>query len=179
MFRADLSPSEIFEYGSFGGTYWRPIYSNVTKRYYSNVHKLYKSLKNIQDNVMILPYEKYDININKYKVKVGTTLEYWELKNWINPLHPYGWIHWYISYYEGNRCEDDKRQISRYNNIGKRFKKRLVNIILKKYHELVRNNIDNIEILVSLINDYSISPKIRQTLQHWGQKIALKDFEKL
>ena len=29
-FRPDLSPKEIFELGSFGGTYWRPITSRVT-----------------------------------------------------------------------------------------------------------------------------------------------------
>ena len=27
-------------------------------------------------------------------------------------------------------------------------------------------------------NDFSISPKIRQTLQHWGYKLTKKDFEK-
>ena len=29
-FQPNLSPKEIFHLGSFGGTYWRPIYSSVT-----------------------------------------------------------------------------------------------------------------------------------------------------
>ena len=30
-FRPNLTPKEIFKLGSFGGTYWRPIFSSVTK----------------------------------------------------------------------------------------------------------------------------------------------------
>ena len=33
-FTPNLTPSEIFQRGSFGGTYWRPIYSRVTKKNY-------------------------------------------------------------------------------------------------------------------------------------------------
>ena len=40
-FTPNLTPREIFKLGSFGGTYWRPIYSNVTKKHYKNVHKKY------------------------------------------------------------------------------------------------------------------------------------------
>jgi hypothetical protein len=42
-FTPNLSPREIFKLGSFGGTYWRPIYSSVTKKNYKNVHKQYPS----------------------------------------------------------------------------------------------------------------------------------------
>ena len=31
-FRPNLTPREIFSLGSFGGTYWRPIYSSITKK---------------------------------------------------------------------------------------------------------------------------------------------------
>ena len=31
-------------------------------------------------------------------VKVGTTLEYWQDKNWISETHPYGWMHWYCDF---------------------------------------------------------------------------------
>ena len=31
-FQPNLTPREIFKLGSFGGTYWRPIYSAVTKK---------------------------------------------------------------------------------------------------------------------------------------------------
>ena len=41
-FKPNLSPSEIFNAGSFGGTYWRKIYSNITK----NITKT--NIKNIR-----------------------------------------------------------------------------------------------------------------------------------
>ena len=36
-FKPNLTPQEIFELGSFGGTYWRPIYSSITKKKYKNI----------------------------------------------------------------------------------------------------------------------------------------------
>ncbi len=156
-FKPNLSPDEIFTKGAFGGTYFRPIKSNITSKKYINHHLKYKSLlKNIQENKLVLPYENYDKNINKYKVKVGTTLEFWETKNWINYSHPYGWVEWYCDFYNGNRNNDDKRQISRWIKTAgenSRFRKRLINLIKKNK---------------STYNDYKISPKIRQTLLHWN-----------
>ena len=35
-FRPNLTPGEIFQMGSFGGTYWRPIRSSVAKKNYKN-----------------------------------------------------------------------------------------------------------------------------------------------
>ena len=37
-FKPNLTPREIFLMGSFGGTYWRPIYSCVTNKNYKNKH---------------------------------------------------------------------------------------------------------------------------------------------
>ena len=31
-FTPNLTPRQIFLLGSFGGTYWRPIYSQITKK---------------------------------------------------------------------------------------------------------------------------------------------------
>ena len=41
-FSPNLTPRDIFRLGSFGGTYWRPIYSHVTNKHYKNVHRKYK-----------------------------------------------------------------------------------------------------------------------------------------
>ena len=38
-FKPNVSPRDIFKKGSFGGTYWRPIYSSITNRNYKNQHK--------------------------------------------------------------------------------------------------------------------------------------------
>ena len=39
-FRPNLTPKEVLQKGSFGGTYFRPIYSRVTQQHYSDVWKV-------------------------------------------------------------------------------------------------------------------------------------------
>lgn len=164
-FRPNLTPQEMFRLGSFGGTYWRPIYSRVTRQHYKNVHKKYKSWwKGIPESHLISA--NYDIQKNKYKCKVGTSLEFWEGKNWITKYNPYGWVHWYCDFYRGRRCPDDERQISRWLGLAGprgRFMRFLVTQILKKKGSY---------------NDETVSPKIRQVLQHWGYKLTKSDFDK-
>ena len=165
-FKPNLTPQEIFELGSFGGTYWRPIYSFITKKKYKNKHKNYPKSwwKNISNENLIKNFEDYDISLNNYKVKVGTTLEFWEEKTWISKHHPYGWIQWYCDFYLGKRSPDDIRQVNRWIRTAgpnSRFRKRLINLINKNKTKY---------------NNYKISPKIRQTLQHWAYKLTLYDF---
>lgn len=163
-FRPNLTPQQIFERGSFGGTYWRPIYSTVTNKKYKNKHKKYpKVWFDLPNNMLINEWVNYDKSINKYNVKVGSTLEEWEEKEWINKKHPYGWVQWYCDFYSGERCSDDERQITRWKRTAgpnSRFRKALINKIIK-------NN--------TSYNDYNISPKIRQTLQHWAYDLKKKD----
>lgn len=164
-FIPNLTPYQIFKLGSFGGTYWRPIYSSVTGKKYKNVHKKYKCLNDLSNNLLTKPYEEYDKSLNKYNVKVGTTLEFWEEKNWISKYHPYGWVQWYCDFYEGKRCPDDERQINRWIRTAgpnSRFRRALINMIKKR-----KGN----------YNDFTISPKIRQTLQHWGYVLTKHDFD--
>lgn len=162
-FKPNLTPKEIFELGSFGGTYWRPIHSAVTGRDYHNVHKEYPWFKDIPDRLLITDWNHYDKSLNKYKVKVGTTLDFWESSGWISEYNVYGWVHWYCDFYSGKRCPDDSRQVKRWIQTAgpnSRFRKRLINMIKAKN---------------STYNDYSISPAIRQTLQHWGYQLTEKD----
>ena len=77
-FKPNLTPYQIFKNGSFGGTYWRPIYSRITKKKYKNVHKQYKFLQGIDEKY--LSQSKCDHTINKYKVNSGSSLEEWENK---------------------------------------------------------------------------------------------------
>lgn len=166
-FRPNLTPKEIFAAGSFGGTYWRPIYSSVTGKKYKNQHKKYPSSwwKGIPENKLTKEWHEYDKTINTYGVQVGTTLEFWEEKHWITKHHPYGWVQWYCDFYNGERGPDDERQISRWLKTAgpkSRFRKYLINLINKKN---------------TSYNDLSISPKIRQTLQHWGYRLTEKDFK--
>ena len=163
-FTPNLTPRQMFELGSFGGTYWRPIYSKITGKSYKNVHKRYPYWANIPPEDLVS--ETYDTKKNKYQCKVGTSLEFWEGKKWITKYHPYGWVHWYCDFCMGRRCPDDARQISRWAGLAGpngRFRKFLVTQILKKR---------------GTWNDNTTSPKIRQVLQHWGYKLSLADFQK-
>ena len=67
-FRPNLTPREMFKMGSFGGTYWRPIYSSVTDKKYKDQHKKYPASwwKNISPNLLTRPWDEYDKNINTY-----------------------------------------------------------------------------------------------------------------
>ena len=172
-FQPNLTPREIFEKGSFGGTYWRPIYSSVVNKDLKNQHRSKKwnvdeIFKGLDDN--ILTKSKCDIKINKYKVRVGQSLEEWERKrkggSWIREDDPYGWVQWYCRFYNGRRLNngEDERQISRWAGIASergRFRRWLVTLILK-------NN--------SAWNDFTVSPSIRQTLQHWAYVLRKSDF---
>lgn len=165
-FRPNLTPREIFLKGSFGGTYWRPIFSQITGKNYKNKHKKYPKSwwKNIPNNWLTNDWEKYDKGINTYKVEVGTTLEFWESKNWISEYQPYGWVQWYCDFYNGKRGPDDKRQIGRWGRTAgprSRFRRMLINLIKKKG---------------TTYDDFSVSPKVRQTLQHWGYILTKRDF---
>jgi len=167
-FTPNLTPKQMFELGSFGGTYWRPIKSKFFKKKLKNKHKKYIWLNNIDSDTLTRPFDEYDKKINKYGVKVGTTLEFWEEKGWIDKKDPYGWVQWYCEFYSGRRSKDDERQISRWSKLAGsngRFRKWLVTQILKKG---TKDDWDN----------YNISPAIRQTLQHWGYKLTKKDFDK-
>ena len=165
-FKPNLSPREMFRLGSFGGTYWRPIYSHVTNKHHKNVHRKYPKSwwSGIPESHLSSP--DYDKSINKYKVKVGTTLEFWEGKKWIRKSHPYGWVHWYCDFYNGKRGPDDARQIERWKSLAGprgRFMRFLVTQIIKNG---------------ASYNDESVSPKIRQVLQHWGYKLTKSDYDR-
>ena len=112
-FRPNLSPQEMFEIGIMGGSYFRTICSPRTNKTYKNRYKKYKSLKNIPKYKIC--GETYNKNINLYRVKSGSSYKEWMESNWINEnVDPYGWIEWYINFYEGRRSKDDERQIKRW-----------------------------------------------------------------
>ena len=101
------------------------------------------------------------MNVNKYGVKCGTSLRFWENKGWINKIDPYGWFQWYFRYWLGRRSKDVKRQIDRWKKIVSRFSGKLLKMIRDAGGKF---------------DDYSISPKIRQILLHWGYELTEKDF---
>eukprot|EP00808_Paulinella_micropora_P008707 g60504.t1 len=173
-FTPNLSPAEVLQMGSFGGGYFRDIYSSVTKQHYTQVWKELPEewLKGLKIPTQVAS-SKYRNEVNKYKVNCGVKegvedtfgLSAWEAKGWIVKQDPYGWFQWYCRFFQGRRSEDDERQIDRWRKVcGKtgRWKQNLIAKCLasgKAY------------------DDESVSPVVRQTLQHWGYALNEKDFQ--
>ena len=95
-FNPNETPIEVIREGVFGSTYFRDIYSGINGKWYKNLWKKFDQLKNIDTKFYASDY--YDINVNKYGVKCGTSLRFWENKGWINKIDSYGWFHWYFRY---------------------------------------------------------------------------------
>jgi len=167
-FKPNLSPKEVLQLGSFGGTYFRPIYSSVTKQKYgSEVWKELPSdwLEGLNVKTQVAS-SIYDDSKNKYKSKCGASLEEWESSGWMRAQDPYGWFQWYCRFYQGRRTDDDARQISRWSKCcgpKGRWKNNLISKIAKAG---------------VAYDNFGISPVVRQTLQHWGYVLTKEDFEK-
>ena len=87
-FKRNKTPAEIIKEGAFGGTHFRDIYSGVNSKWYKNSWKEFDVLENIDQKYYCSDY--YDVSINKYGVKCGTSSKFWENKGWINKQDPYG-----------------------------------------------------------------------------------------
>merc|ERR1712241_1389274 len=165
-FRPNMTPKEVLQAGSFGGTYFRPIKSSVTGLKYN---KMWDELpQNWLEGLNIkkmISSTNYDEKVNTYKSKCGGSLEMWETSGWIKDLDPYGWFMWYCRFYLGRRSDDDERQIGRWKNCTGpkgRWKNNLIG-------KIARAGV--------AYNNRGISPVIRQTLQHWAYTLTEKDYK--
>ena len=158
-FGANKTPVEIIREGAFGRTYFRDIYSVINGKWYKKSWQEFDQLKNIDQNFYRSDY--YNVSVNKYGVNCGTSLRFWKNKGWINNIDPYGWFRWYFRYWLSRRSKDDERQINRWKKFVSRFRGKLVKMIKD---------------VGSKYDDYSISPKIRHILLHWGYELTEKDF---
>ena len=87
-------------------------------------------------------------------------MRFWKNSGWIKEQDPYGWFQWYCRYYLGRRSSDDERQIKRWIGIVSRFKSILVKMIKDKGAKF---------------DNYTVSPKIKQILLHWGYELVESD----
>ena len=106
-FDANKTPIEVIREGAFENTYFRDIYSGINGKWHKNPWREFDQLKNIGQKDYCSDY--YDVSVNKYGVKCGTLLRFWENKGWINKIDPYGWFRWYFMYWLDRRSDDDKR----------------------------------------------------------------------
>ena len=71
-FGKNETPVEIIKEGGFGGTYFRDLYSGINDKLYRKSWKEFNELNNIDQKYYCSNY--YDIIVNKYDVKCGTSL---------------------------------------------------------------------------------------------------------
>jgi hypothetical protein len=173
-FRPNLTPKEVLQLGSFGGGYFRPIFSKVTVKAYDRVwEELPEDWIEGMDVETQVASTVYRIELNKYKVNCGGKVNkadafgqhLWEQSGWIEAQDPYGWFMWYCRFYQGRRSDDDSRQIGRWAKcagLKGRWKQNLIGKCLSKGLRY---------------DDGSVSPVVRQTLQHWAYRLTETDFE--
>ena len=104
LFKPQLTPKKMLRLGVFGGSYFGLKIKEYPKSWFKNV-KLSK---------------KFDVNLNRFKVKSGLSRKHWQEKGWIFKEDPLGWFQWYCRYSMGRRIESlDKIQIKRWKNFNR------------------------------------------------------------
>ena len=131
-FRPDLSPKEMLTLGVFGGRYLNDCKGEFPKNWFTKAK---------------LSPEKYDKDLNFFKIKASQSLAEWQKKGWIHPDDPRGWFQWYARYYIGRRHKDDERQIKRWVN-------------MKRHISWLQG--------ACRVGDIFCRPRQRQALLHWA-----------
>ena len=107
IFKPELSPKKMLELGVFGGAYFGEKISEYPKSWFEKA-KLSK---------------KFDVKLNRFKVKAGLTRKEWEDKGWIFKEDPLGWFQWYCRFSNGRRIKSiDEIQIKRWKNFTRHVK---------------------------------------------------------
>ena len=155
-FKAYLTPKDILLNGAFGGAYFgrRELEGD-----YDYQSLFQETLSDVPATLYLQP--KYITKMNMFKVKSGMPYDYWKDRGWMHNDDPYGWFEWYLKYYNGRRHEDDARQIHRWEGV--------CGIKGRWRNRLYKN--------ISETGNWQISPRIQQSLLHWGYLANIKDYE--
>lgn len=166
-FHPNLTPAEVLRSGSFGGYYFRPIASGVTGLVHVDAWREFPEdwFTGMNPALQLANPSKEPARVNKFKVDCGQDLRAWEESGWINAQDPFGWFQWYCRFYLGRRTEDDARQISRWVGVAGAKGRWKTNLI----HKVVLAKAE--------YTDPSVSPVVRQTLQHWGYSLSKEDYD--
>ena len=105
-----------------------------------------------------------------------------ENNGWIKDIDPYGWFQWYYRYYYGRHISSVASETSRVNKVNAVNRVNEMSEVSKDERKIKRwLGIVNRSkgILVKMIkdkgtkfDDFSVSPKIRQILLHWGYELV-------
>jgi len=131
-FKPQLTPKEMLQLGVFGGKYMTDCEKEFQKSWFTTAK---------------LSPEKYNKDLNFFKVKASKPLAYWNAKLWIHPQDPRGWFQWYCRYYMGRRSDDDARQIKRWK-------------AMTRHIAQLQKNCPK--------GAYECRPRQRQALLHWA-----------
>jgi hypothetical protein len=101
-FRPELTPPQMLALGIFGGKYMTDCAAEYPEDWFAAAK---------------LCPDRHDPALNYFGVNASQPLSYWREKGWIHPEDPRGWFQWYCRYYLGRRCDDDARQIRRWQAI--------------------------------------------------------------
>ncbi|KAJ8606155.1 hypothetical protein MRB53_041162 [Persea americana] len=174
-FTPNKTPEEMLREGCFGGSYYRPLRSRklgiVVEEDWKELPKSWIDGLNIETH---LTSPEYDPEVNKYKVACGQSIEEWEKAGWISHEHDVrGWFQWYTRFYQGRRCDDDDRQVSRWKKcVGETGRWRRT--LIKKYlllgiKEVFDDGADE--------DAPEVSPVVHQTCHHWAYEVRQDDLD--
>ena len=100
IFKPQLTPKKMLELGVFGGSYF--VDGDI-----SEFPKDWFKKAKLSD--------RFDVNLNRFKIESGLSRKEWIDKGWIFKQDPLGWFQWYCRFKTGRRIlEIDTVQIKRW-----------------------------------------------------------------
>lgn len=157
QFYPNLTPRQVIEAGAFGGCYFG---YQIDERVDYDYETLFKYHFEGLDEELYLGRD-YKAKSNKWKIRSGKDYRFWKDMGWMHKDDPYGWFEWWCKYDMGRRHEDDKRQISRWQAFCGTEGRWRNNI----YRQVQKSG-----------EDWTVSPRIQQSLLHWGYEINNSDY---
>ena len=101
LFKPQLTPKKMLELGVFGGSYFGLRIKEYPKSWFKNAKTS----------------AKFEVNLNRFRVKSGMSKKQWLEKGWIFKEDPLGWFQWYCRFSMGRRIPHiDEIQIKRWKN---------------------------------------------------------------
>jgi len=156
-FYPNLTPRQVIEAGAFGGSYFGCIVDDPVEYDYK---ALFEYHFDGLDKELYLG-SSYSPKTNRWKIRSGMDYRYWKDMGWMHENDPYGWFEWWCKYDMGRRGEDDGRQIARWQDFCGSTGRWRINI----YGQVHKTG------------GWNISPRIQQSLRHWGYEINNSDYQ--